>query len=103
MVIRPEREELPRNHEFVPVLPSAQMLPLRRVQLRKPQNAWPVDRSHCRGNHRAFLDLVAAEAFCFLIFFSSAPIVRATNYDEYRQEARGNRRDGCSANLAHPI
>ena len=55
------------------------------------------------GNHRAFLDLVAAKAFCFLIFFSSAPIVRATNYDKYRQEARGNRRDGCSANLAHPI
>jgi hypothetical protein len=76
------------------------MLPLRRVQLRKPQNAWPMDRSHCRGNYRAFPDLVAAEALCFLIFVSSAPIFRATNYDEWTQEATGNRRGMCTANLA---
>ncbi len=71
-VIRPECEELRHNHEFVAVLPSARMLPLRRVQLRKPQNAWPVDRSHCRGNYRAFPDLVAAEALYFVIFVSTA-------------------------------
>jgi hypothetical protein len=51
-----------------------QMLGLRNVQFRQPEDARPMDRPHRGGHHRPFSDLVAAAGLCFVIFveFESA-------------------------------